>query len=411
MGDKGLCESGITEKKLIAVNGNWYDITNFIDYHPGGTIINRFVGKDASSVFQAFHKPTTLKHWKPVAKVQVNHELDAINEAFVNLGDWFERQGYFKTDYYWYCRKLIVTFCMLGTCIGFVCWVESPYRIFGAIALAAFWQQCGFFMHDAEHNQLTRDRNLDSWIGVFFATMCFGVSSSWWRHNHFIHHALTACVHYETNFFDPQMREPVWVQNWKLYPFYQSKIKCWCIKVQHITFLPICIILGRIGIMIDSMKSERDPKQLVAFSLHLIWTASLLFQLSNWKERLLFYLIAAFLQGILHIQLLISHYSKQFHFVEDIETTKGWFQMQVESNIDILTPWWMDWFHGGLNFHLVHHLYPRMPRHNFRQATAFVRKLCEAHNLHYDSCEWSAAVKRTLLHLQKTSEHFSLDPR
>ncbi len=31
------------EHKAIAINGYWYDITNFIEFHPGGNVITRFL--------------------------------------------------------------------------------------------------------------------------------------------------------------------------------------------------------------------------------------------------------------------------------------------------------------------------------------------------------------------------------
>lgn len=405
------------DRQYIGIDGYWYDITTFIPHHPGGDIIKQFVGKDASVVFHAFHKQSVLKHRKPRAKMEeIKAEVDEAGIAFAQLGQYFEKEGYFNIDYYWYARKFLVAFILLTICVTIVVnYNASPYVYIGSVVLAAFWQQCGFFMHDFEHNQFTHNRKIDTWLGTFFGTFCFGVSGSWWRKEHFIHHALTTCVDHSQKFADPQMMQPIiWVQNQKLWPFYQSRLAFMCVKIQHITFLPICVFAGRFAIMRESllqMLQERNPRELVALALHWVWLSLLLSFLPTYTHIAKFYALAAICQGVLHIQLLISHYAKTFHEVKDINTNIHWSRMQVESNIDIITPWWLDWFHGGLNFHLVHHLYPRMPRHNFRKATAIVKKLCDQNNLTYDHCGWFDAVKRTLSQLKLMSHHFSLDPR
>lgn len=410
-GTGDVAESGPSKRELIGIDGHWYDITTFISRHPGGDIIKEYVGRDASAAFHAFHKPSVLKHRKPCAPM-TNRVIHSAEKAFSELGEYFEQEGYFETDYYWYSRKFLVTFSMLLTAVILTTQFESTFAIYaGAVALAAFWQQSGFFMHDCEHNQFTQNRHIDRQLGTFFATCCFGVSGDWWRSDHFTHHAVTNYVSLERDFFDPQQREMIWAQNEKLWPFYRSKLEHFCIKVQHITFLPVCIVIGRIGIMIDSMKDERCTSQIVAFVLHVTWVGLLLSYVPTYNQMITYYCIASFLQGVLHIQLLISHYSKDFHYLGDVTVTDSWYQSQVASNIDIITPWWLDWFHGGLNFHLVHHLYPRMPRHNFRKATEYVRRICKEENLHYDCCGWFEAVARTVLHLKLMAKHFKLDPR
>ena len=398
------------KKSWIGIDGKWYDVEKFIPHHPGGDIIREFVGRDATAVFHAFHEHSVLKHRRPCAEMETKRNTKEL--AFSELREYFDREGYFKTDYCWYAKKFLVLIAILILCITLVTQFEfMPFRYLGAVALAAFWQQSGFFMHDFEHNQFTRNRHWDRNLGTIFATLCFGISGDWWRSDHFVHHSMTNYVSPERNFYDPQQRELIWAQNEKLWPFFTSKLEQLCIKVQHISFLPVCIILGRFGIIIRSMKDERSPSQLIAFVLHMTWVGYLLSYLPSTREMLIFYLIASFLQGILHIQLLISHYSKEFHYQRDVTVTQNWYQSQIASNIDITCPWWFDWFHGGLNFHLVHHLYPRMPRNNFRRATEHVKRVCEEQNLHYDHCGWFEAVSRTVKHLKVMATLFKLDPR
>ncbi|KAL8555170.1 hypothetical protein ACS0TY_003107 [Phlomoides rotata] len=56
----------------------------------------------------------------------------------------------------------------------------------------------------------------------------------------------------------------------------------------------------------------------------------------------------------------------------------------------------MDWFFGGLQFQLEHHLFPRLPRCNLRKVSPIVQELCKKHNLPYRSLSFFEANKWTL---------------
>ena len=58
--------------KVIAVNGYWYNVAGFIKYHPGGPVIEKFVGVDITTTFYGIHRnpDEILKLRKPIAKVK-----------------------------------------------------------------------------------------------------------------------------------------------------------------------------------------------------------------------------------------------------------------------------------------------------------------------------------------------------
>jgi len=54
----------------IMIDSNVYDVTNFIDEHPGGAkILKRVVGKDASKQFWKYHNEGILKKYEGRLKV------------------------------------------------------------------------------------------------------------------------------------------------------------------------------------------------------------------------------------------------------------------------------------------------------------------------------------------------------
>jgi len=69
----------------------------------------------------------------------------------------------------------------------------------------------------------------------------------------------------------------------------------------------------------------------------------------------------------------------------------------------------MDWFHGGLNFHIEHHLYPNMPRHNFRSASEYVRRVCSEVGVTYDERSFWQAVYDTVANFKHVASKIGLD--
>lgn len=408
-------------RKLIGIDGCWYDVTDFIHLHPGGPVIEHFIGKDATDVFHAYGHSGVLKHRKPVGtySVEERHPADA---DFVALKNYFEQRGFFKTDYSYYVKKALVVLGLFATVWLLVTQSSQWYMHYlGGLVLAFFWQQCGFIMHDFMHTQVLRDRARDSYGGLLFGTVCFGISAHWWQDEHIFHHAMTNVVDSKKTFADPQMWESAWAQNTKLFPLFKapdqklfSVLKSWLqyylIKIQHITFVPVVTMVGRFEIVTDSFRRERRPSEWFAWAFHWLWLVPLLSCLPTWKERVIFYCIGAWVEGIFHFQLILSHYCKMHMTAQEFHKS-SWFEYQILSNLNLDSPTWLDWYYGGLNFHIEHHLFPTMARKHLREAAGHVRKVCAKHDIPYDQCSFTMALWTTLKHLKTTSQHYTLDPR
>jgi delta8-fatty-acid desaturase len=61
-----------------------------------------------------------------------------------------------------------------------------------------------------------------------------------------------------------------------------------------------------------------------------------------------------------------------------------WVLQQLRTTMDVDCPEWMDWFHGGLQFQTIHHLFPRMPKHNLRKASERVKLWCKSVGARYE---------------------------
>ena len=77
--------------------------------------------------------------------------------------------------------------------------------------------------------------------------------------------------------------------------------------------------------------------------------------------------------------------------------------LQLNGTMNWSCPPALDWFHGGLQFQIEHHIFPRLPRHNLRAASRLVQPLCKQHGLPYISPGFIEATFMTLQTLRSTA--------
>merc|ERR1711871_922689 len=100
------------------------------------------------------------------------------------------------------------------------------------------------------------------------------------------------------------------------------------------------------------------------------WFSTLVSYTSSWPELAAYVIISHGFSGILHVQITLSHFCMETFTKEQPVYTSDdndWFKVQLATTMDVDCPQWMDWFHGGLQFQIEHHLFPRLPRHNLRE--------------------------------------------
>ena len=77
--------------------------------------------------------------------------------------------------------------------------------------------------------------------------------------------------------------------------------------------------------------------------------------------------------------------------------------MQVETTRNQPGSLLNNWFSGGLNMQIEHHLFPTMPRHSLPKMVAMVKQLCAKHGIVYEECGWIESTRRVLAHLSAIS--------
>jgi delta8-fatty-acid desaturase len=109
--------------------------------------------------------------------------------------------------------------------------------------------------------------------------------------------------------------------------------------------------------------------------------------------------------GILHVQITMSHFPMHIYPADQHPLREDSFvEHQLKTSMDIACSPAMDWFHGGLQFQAVHHLFPRVPRHNLRRLQGVLRKFTEKYGLKYNTLGFFAANRLMLKELSRVGD-------
>lgn len=101
----------------------------------------------------------------------------------------------------------------------------------------------------------------------------------------------------------------------------------------------------------------------------------------DWPTRITYVMVSHTATMLLHVQITLSHWGMP---TSDLGPTESFAQRQIRTTMDIDCPAWLDFIHGGLQHQAVHHLFPRMPRHNLRLAQEKVKEFCKKTQMKYN---------------------------
>ncbi|KAK5117647.1 hypothetical protein LTR62_005070 [Meristemomyces frigidus] len=343
----------------------------------------------------------------PSLDAETQHDI-AIK--FRALHERVRNEGYYDLRVSEYIKEMIRYSILFA---GFIYCLRQGWIIASATCLGFFWQQIMFTAHDAGHRAITHNIIYDTLIGIFIGDFCCGLSIGWWKSSHNVHHLVTNSPEH-----DPD------IQNVPLFstsPSFMSSIQSsyygicfpwdkfaeWSIKYQKYTYYPVMAI-ARFNLyflswahLISTRANTKSfmawtrPTEVCAIALYSIWYYKFLLydSIPTWKLRALFLLVSHVATLPLHVQITLSHWGTS---TADLGPRESFAMRQLRTTMDIACPAWLDFVHGGLQFQAVHHLFPRVPRHNLRRLQTLVREFAAETGIDYQIKGFVAANKHML---------------
>lgn len=306
-------------------------------------------------------------------------------------------EGLFQCNYTAYAWE-IARYSMLF--VGCLLMLRWGWYATSGLLLGCFWHQLVFAAHDAGHMGITHDFHTDTVIGIIIADYLGGLSLGWWKRNHNVHHVVTNSPEH-----DPDIEHmPFFAISHRFFDSlrstYYDRIMTYdafarfTIRYQHYLYYPI-LAFGRFNLyrlsweyLILGLGPRKGPawwhRWFEIAGQFFFWTwfgyGIVYKSIPTGWDRFVFIMVSHMVTAPLHVQITLSHFAMS---TADLGVKESFPQRMLRTTMDVECPQWLDFFHGGLQFQAVHHLYPRIPRHNLRRTQKLVQEFCEEVDIPY----------------------------
>ncbi|XP_008802041.1 acyl-lipid (9-3)-desaturase-like [Phoenix dactylifera] len=390
----------------ISIQGKVYDVTGWLKDHPGGDLpLRNLAGQDVTDAFVAYHPGSA---WKHLDRFLIGHlsdyQVTDVSKDYRRLLAEFSKMGLFENKGHISGVSLVLIAILFSAAVYGVLFSSCAlvHLVCGGM-MGFLWIQSGWMGHDSGHYRIVENAKLNRFTQILTGNCLTGISIAWWKRNHNAHHIACNCLE-----FDPDLQHmPLFAVSSRLFSsltsfYYDRKMNFdaaarFFVSYQHWTFYPVMcfarinLFAQSIVLLLSKKKVPNKWQEILGLMVFWVWYPLLVSCLPNWGERLMFVVASFVVTGIQHIQFCLNHFSSSV-FVGP-PTGNDWFEKQTMGTLDISCSPWMDWFHGGLQFQVEHHLFPRLPRCHLRKVAPFVRELCKKHKLPYSSASfWEANV-------------------
>jgi fatty acid desaturase len=93
------------------------------------------------------------------------------------------------------------------------------------------------------------------------------------------------------------------------------------------------------------------------------------------------------------------------------DTDMDFLRLQVVTARNVRSQRYTDFFYGGLNYQVEHHLFPTMPQNKLREARTIVMDFCQAHQIPYYETGFVQSQREILGHLHTVGAPLRARPR
>jgi fatty acid desaturase (delta-4 desaturase) len=390
---KNICD--ISDNHVI-LEGVVYDLREFSKVHPGGSsIVNIFGGKDATIHYYMLHphnniRTNILNTYKvgTIGSDTLNNTsgLYTLNSPIFNdLKDSIKKAvPYQYATYEWWVKAIVIMFAEI--------YIEYHNYIYGytiakSVLLGFLMAMIGLcIQHDANHGAVSRKELINRLWG--YTQDWIGGSSLLWKHHHvLLHHAYTNVLEYDPDITTDILRlhKEVKYKNYH----YGQKIYIWFLLL----LLPInwhfkeffdLYNMNHMSHKISSL-AIREMRIGIAFRI-LFYIRFYIIPIYLYPSlyTLLNICVSLAVGGIyLGVNFIISHNFEGVLNNSYNDHSNDWAISQIESSSTVGGRI-LGFFHGGLNYQIEHHLFPRISHVHYYKIMPIIQEWCIKNNVKYN---------------------------
>jgi len=426
----------------LAIDNSVYDITNFVDSHPGGShLLDISAGRDCTDLFKSYHnltdRPAQILPKYKIGELET-YELNYFKpdsgfykECCQRVKEYFEKNGLHPKSPVgglWRFAIFFSLFCWSYLVMNQILPTNGFVQLIGVVGFGLAQALFGIHqMHDSSHAAIGFNSKWWMFFNRFTMEWILGASTMSWYHQHVLgHHIYTNIMGVDPDMplqKEGDMRFLVKQQLWKSIYKYQYiympilygglSLK---FRIQDFTWT---FLSEKNGLIHVNSISKWEWAHLLASKSFFVFSRIIaplyLFGLS--VQTVMFNLILSELViGYwLAFNFQVSHISTEVMFPCDTkyqaEINKEWAVLQVLTSVDYghdspLTAL----LSGALNYQTIHHLFPGVSQYYYPAIAPIIKDVCKKYDIPFNHFPtFSGALGAHLRYLYKMGNSGQID--
>ena len=332
------------------------------------------------------------------ASPQTGHRHEA--NPYAELKRLVKEDGLLERQPAYFGGKIALNLCLLAAGLALLPVLDNTWlQLAGAVYLAFVSVQISFLAHDFGHRQFSfRAHWKNDWATLVLGNLLLGVSRQWWIDKHNDHHG-----HPNQVDVDPDIDLPLLAFE-EEQAFEKRGLARFVVKYQAVLIFQLSLLqyVSMVRNSVEFLAGKKARRPLVESSLivaHFALYFGLLFSFLAPLQALLFVAVHRGLFGLFMVSVFAPNH-KAMPILEQ-DSRVDFLHRQVLTSRNVTAHPITDFWYGGLNYQIEHHLFPRLPRNKLREAQAIVRGFCQRHAIDYHETSVLQSYREILQHLHE----------
>ena len=333
----------------------------------------------------------------PVLKESAPRSLP---NQYAELKRLIKQRGLLDLQPAYFAGKSLLTLGLLAVGLTLLLILDNLWlQLLNAAYLAFVFVQISLIAHDMGHRQLSfRASWKNDWLTLILGNLLLGISRQWWIDKHNEHHG-----HPNQMDVDPDVDIPLLAfeeeQALEKRGFARFVVKYQAALIFPLSLLQAVSMLRSSVEFLAAKKAKSTLVEALTICAHLALYLSLLFWVLEPLQALLFIAVHRGLFGTYMVSVFAPNHKAMP--VLDRHSRLDFLHRQVLTSRNVIAHPITDFWYGGLNYQIEHHLFPRMPRNKLRAAQPIIRGFCRDHSVAYHETSVLQSYKEILQHLHE----------
>ncbi len=323
---------------------------------------------------------------------------EASNSEFAELKQLLKKRGLLDKQPVYYTFRIALLSGLLVLGLVFLLVVNVFWlQLLNAVYLAFVFTQIGLLSHEAGHRQMFHRSWKHDLVSLIGGNLFLGMSYAWWLDKHNTHHS-----HPNQVDMDPDIDIPFLEFTGREDLAEMGKFRQFLVRHQASLFLPALMIVA-VGLQKNSVwfllrkKAKYHTVEWFLMIAHFLLYFAVIFYRFPFWQAVLFIVIHQALTGF-YLGAIFAPNHKGMP-VLDKESNMDFLHRQVLTARNIYAHPVTDFWYGGLNYQIEHHLFPSMPRNKLKEAQQIIKPFCQAHGMPYHETNVLRSFTEILQHL------------